>query len=214
MSLAKSILLGVVASGAIAVGTAHGAYYLEAENYTEYLGSPNPPPVVYTQGSGPFAGEQMSGGAYLVVTSGSPSGSYTTFQIPAGTVPAGTYYPAVRSDSGNGHGIFIDKANGLATPLDAFDAYGLTYNTESGASGEFGWDWVENYWNSNEFVSFNVVDGQDTTLRINSATGGDISVDMIAFLDSNTELPTGIPEPTSFGLAILAGGWALLRRRG
>ncbi|MCC7351933.1 MAG: PEP-CTERM sorting domain-containing protein [Phycisphaerales bacterium] len=209
MSFAKSLLMGAVVCGIAGVGTARGAYFLEAENYTDYLGSPSPAPVIWAEGTGPFSGEQMSGDAYLEVI----PGSYTTFQIPANTIPAGTYYPAVRSDSGSGHGIFIDRATSLETPLGSFGVYGLTYNPESGTPGVFGWDWVENYNNSNEFVSIIINPGEANTLRINSATGGNISVDMIAFLDSNTELPTGIPEPASMGLFAGAGLLFIRRRR-
>jgi hypothetical protein len=74
-----------------------------------------------------------------------------------------------------------------------------------------GWDWVEDYWNGNAFAVFTVVAGQANTLRLSSATGHTISVDLIAFLDSNDALPTYVPEPASLGF--LAAGATLLTAR-
>lgn len=197
------LLCGVLLSTATA-GPSFGAYFFEAENYTDYAGIA---PTVTAQGSGPYSAETMSGGAYLQVPA---SGSYITYQIPANTVAPGTYYTAIRSDSGAGHGLFLDHATGLIGTGGAFSVYGLTYNSESGTFGQFGWDLTEDYWNSNAFATVTIVAGQGDTFRINSATGDPISVDMIALLDTQ-DLPTGIPEPASMGL--LAGAALLFTRR-
>lgn len=208
MNLAK-ILTGAVAFGFISGGTAFGAsYFIEGEDFVAYQ-TENSTPVLLTEGTGPYAGEEMSGGAYLEI----PFNTYLTFQLPANAVPAGTYYLALRSSSAAGEGLIIDRANGLVTPYDTFSTIGMTYNPESGNVGEFGWDWVENYFNSNEFLSITIVEDQAITFRMNpSTTDKTIYLDVIGLLDDNTSLPNYVPEPASLGLFVIAAGALMVRR--
>jgi len=204
MNLAKAMMYGVL-FGSVGVGTASAAFYIEAEDATEIYPFA---PVAYVEaeGAGTFASEEMSSDQYLEM----PATSYASYQIAADSVPAGTYFVALRSNSSDSRGLNFDWANSLQTVTGVYNTVGSSFNAANGTDGLFGWDWAYDAANSAQILTVTISAGQANTFRVNNANGVAISNDLFGFLDTDT-LPTGVPEPASIGL--LAVGTALLAGR-
>lgn len=214
MNVAKAMMYGVL-FGSVGAGTASAAFYIEGEDFTaSYV--PGPVATVANEGTGTFPAEDMSLDQYLEM----PSGSYTTFQIPADSQAPGTYYVALRSNSSNTRGLLVDYGAGLLAPDGAYTSIGSTNNAANGVDGLFEWDWAYDYNNSNLILSVVITSGQAATFRANPVSGDAIALDTWAFIPDLTNddvvnpiLPVGpaVPEPASIGL--IGVGMALLAGR-
>jgi len=164
------------------------AYYIEAESHVETY-------QTVTEQPESNWGSAMSAGVFTIYA-GAPAAGYAMYNIPAGTVPAGTYYFAERGFEHYAHprGLGIDfKATGGTDIFNGFTNFGYTYNPNN-QSTDMGWMWAYTDFTSSTTIATITIDPSlDYSIRVSSVAGSPSNSDVFALLSAPTLPDNAIP---------------------
>jgi len=209
-------VVGLVSAGFS--GAAMGAqYFIEAESRAVTFQTVTDQPEASW-------GSAMSGGIYSI-SAGAPSAGYCLYNIPAGTIPAGTYYFAERGFEHYSHprGLGIDYKPAIDNDIfTGFTNFAYTYNPNN-VSTDMGWLWSYTDSSGSTIASITIAPNTDYSIRLSSVASSPSNFDVFALLSEQVLPPnavpaggsyvsTPVPEPVSLGVVGLSG-LMMIRRR-
>lgn len=181
-------IIAILSLAACATLAKADAYYIEAENHA----------VTYqTVTDVPEAnwGSAMSGGTFTIYA-GAPGAGYGLYNIPAGTIPPGTYYFAERGFENYSHprGLGIDYKPVIDNDIfTGFTNFAYTLNPNN-MSTDMGWMWAyTDFSSSTAIATITIAPNTDYSLRVSSVAGSPSNSDVFALLSAPTLPDNAIP---------------------